>query len=163
DYNGPEQDGVSMFQVTQHNGARFSAADAYLRPAMTRPNLEVRTKVSVQGVELEGDRAVGVRIARGRKGSEVVRAGREVILAAGAIGPPQLVVLAGIGAAEELRAAGVAARHELPGVGRNLQDHPFVTMIWEVSGEDTLYGADGPKHLLEWLLRRSGKLTSTVA
>ena len=57
----------------------------------------------------------------------------------------------------------MAARHELPGVGRNLQDHPFVTVIWEVSGEDTLYGADKPKSLAEWLLRRSGKLTSTVA
>ncbi len=95
--------------------------------------------------------------------SEVVRAEREVILAAGAIGSPQLLLLSGIGETEELRAAGVAPRHELPGVGRNLQDHPFVTLIWEVSGEDTLYGADKPKPLLEWLLRRSGKLTSTVA
>jgi choline dehydrogenase len=163
DYNGPEQDGVSMFQVTQRNGQRFSAADAYLRPALTRPNLEVRTNVSVQGVELEGERATGVRIRRGRRGSEVVRAAREVILAAGAIGSPQLLLLSGVGAGDELRAAGVTARHELPGVGRNLQDHPFVTAIWEVSDEDTLYGADKPKSLAEWLLRRSGKLTSTVA
>ena len=66
DYNGPEQDGASMFQVTQSNGARFSAADAYLKPVMSRPNLEVRTNVTVLGVELEGDRAVGVRIRRGR-------------------------------------------------------------------------------------------------
>jgi choline dehydrogenase len=163
DYNGPEQDGVSMFQVTQRNGQRFSAADAYLRPAMTRPNLEVRTKVAVQGVELDGDRAVGVRISRGRRGSEVVTAAREVILSAGAIGSPQLLLLSGIGAGEELRAAGVAPRHELPGVGRNLQDHPFVTAIWEVSDTTTLYGADKPKPLAEWLLRRSGKLSSTVA
>ena len=69
----------------------------------------------------------------------------------------------GIGAPEELRAAGVEVRHELPGVGRNLQDHPFVTVLWEVSDEDTLYGADKPKPLAEWLLRRSGKLSSTVA
>ncbi|HEY7835818.1 MAG TPA: GMC family oxidoreductase N-terminal domain-containing protein [Solirubrobacteraceae bacterium] len=163
DYNGPEQDGVSMFQVTQRNGQRFSAADAFLRPAMTRPNLEVRTKVAVHGVELDGDRAVGVRISRGRGGSEVVTAGREVILSAGAIGSPQLLLLSGIGAGEDLRAAGVAPRHELPGVGRNLQDHPFVTAIWEVSDTDTLYGADKPKPLAEWLLRRSGKLSSTVA
>ena len=163
DYNGPEQDGVSMFQVTQKDGRRFSAADAYLRPAMTRPNLEVRTNVEVQGVELEGGRAVGVRVGRGRSGSELVRAGREVILSAGAIGSPQLLLLSGIGDAGELSAAGVTPRHQLPGVGRNLQDHPFVTAIWEVSGEDTLYGADKPKSLAEWLLRRSGKLTSTVA
>jgi len=163
DYNGPEQDGVSMFQVTQRNGQRFSAADAYLRPAMTRPNLEVRTKVQVEGIEIEGERAAGVRISRRRGAPEVVRAEREVILSAGAIGSPQLLLLSGIGAGEELRAAGVSARHELPGVGRNLQDHPFVTVIWEVSDRDTLYGADKPKPLAEWLLRRSGKLSSTVA
>ena len=128
DYNGPEQDGASMFQVTQKNGRRFSAADAYLRPALARPNLEVRTGVTALGVELEGERAVGVRLRKGRRGEELVRAEREVLLAAGAIGSPQLLLLSGIGAGEELRAAGVQARHELPGVGRNLQDHPFVTV-----------------------------------
>jgi choline dehydrogenase-like flavoprotein len=163
DYNGPEQDGVSMFQVTQRNGARFSAADAFLRPALARPNLEVRTRATVLGVELEGTRAVGVRLRSGRSGVEVVRAGREVLLSAGAIGSPQLLLLSGVGPGQELREAGVEVRHDLPGVGRNLQDHPFVTMIWEVSGTDTLYGADKPKALAEWVLRRSGKLTSTVA
>jgi choline dehydrogenase-like flavoprotein len=163
DYNGPEQDGASMFQVTQKNGRRFSAADAYLRPALSRPNLEVRTNVTVLGVELEGDRAVGVRLRRGRGGVEVVRASREVLLSAGAICSPQLLLLSGVGPADELRAAGVEVRHELGGVGRNLQDHPFLTAIWEVAGEDTLYGADKPKSLAEWVLRRSGKLTSTVA
>jgi choline dehydrogenase len=163
DYNGPEQDGASMFQVTQKNGARFSAADAYLRPALGRANLEVRTKVTVLDVELDGDRAVGVRVRKGRTGVELVRAEREVILSAGAIGSPQLLLLSGIGAPEELRAAGVAVRHALPGVGRNLQDHPFVTALWEVSDTETLYGAEKPKALAEWLLRRSGKLSSTVA
>ncbi len=163
DYNGPEQDGVSMFQVTQKNGKRFSAADAYLRPALGRPNLEVRTRVGVLGVELSGKRAVGVRLRKGRSGEELVRAKREVLLCAGAIGSPQLLLLSGIGASDELRAAGVEPRHELPGVGRNLQDHPFVTMLWEVSDRETLYGADKPKALAEWLLRKSGKLSSTVA
>jgi choline dehydrogenase-like flavoprotein len=163
DYNGPEQDGASVFQVTQRNGARFSAADAYLRPALARPNLRVRTKATVLGVELDGDRAVGVRIGRRGGGSELVRAEREVLLSAGAINTPQLMLLSGIGAPDELRAAGIQARHELPGVGRNLQDHPFVTVLWEVSDTNTLYGADKPRHLAEWLLRRSGKLTSTVA
>jgi len=163
DYNGPEQDGASMFQVTQRNGQRFSAADAFLRPVLGRPNLEVRTNVTVLGVELEGDRAVGVRVREGRRGESLVRAGAEVLLAAGAINSPQLLLLSGIGAGEELRAAGVQPRHELPGVGRNLQDHPFVTAIWEVSDQQTLYGADKPKPLAEWLLRRSGPLTSTVA
>jgi choline dehydrogenase len=163
DYNGPEQDGVSMFQVTQKNGKRFSAADGYLRPALARPNLEVRTNVTVLGVELDGDRAVGVRVAKGRGGVEIVRAEREVLLSAGAIGSPQLLLLSGIGPRGDLQSAGVEVRHELPGVGRNLQDHPFVTLIWEVSDRNTLYGADKPKPLAEWLLRKSGPLTSTVA
>ena len=163
DYNGPEQDGVSMFQVTQRNGARMSTADAFLRPALKRPNLELRTRTSVLGIELEGDRAVGVRLRKGRSGEELVRATSEVLLSAGAINSPQLLLLSGIGPAEELRAAGVEPRVELPGVGRNLQDHPFVTVIWEVSDRRTLYGADSPRHLAEWLLRRSGPLSSTVA
>jgi len=163
DYNGPEQDGASMFQVTQKNGTRFSAADAYLRPVLTRPNLEVRTNATVLGIELDGDRAAGVRLRKGRSGMETVRAQREVILSAGAIGSPQLLLVSGIGAPRELRAAGVEVRHELAGVGRNLQDHPFVTVLWEVSDQHTLYGADKPKPLAEWLLRRSGKLSSTVA
>jgi len=163
DYNGPEQDGAAMFQVTQRDGARFSAADAYLRPALARPNLEVRTGVTALGLEMEGERAVGVRLRRGRSGVEVARAGREVLVCAGAIGSPQLLLLSGIWAGEELRAAGVQPRHELPGVGRNLQDHPFVTILWEVSDRQTLYGADRPWALAEWLARRSGKLSSTVA
>jgi choline dehydrogenase-like flavoprotein len=162
DYNGPEQDGVSMFQVTQLRGKRFSAADAFLRPVLSRPNLELRTRVSVLGVELEGTRVVGVRLRRGGSGEERVSAG-EVLLCAGAINSPQLLLLSGIGPAEELAAAGVTPRHDLRGVGRNLQDHPFVTMIWEISDRQTLYGADRPKPLAEWLLRRSGPLTSTVA
>jgi choline dehydrogenase len=163
DYNGPEQDGCSLFQVTQKDGRRFSAADAYLRPALTRPNLQVHTKATVLGVELRDQRAVGVRLRRGRKGVETVRAAREVLLCAGAIGSPQLLLLSGIGPADELREAGVQARHHLPGVGRNLQDHPFVTMLWEVTDRHTLYGAEKPKALAEWLLRKSGKLSSTVA
>jgi choline dehydrogenase-like flavoprotein len=162
DYNGPEQDGASMFQVTQQNGRRWSAADAFLRPVLRRPNLEVRIKATVLGVELDGNRAVGVRLRRGR-GEEVVRAEREVVLAAGAIGSPQLLLLSGIGPADDLKQVGVPVRHDLPGVGRNLQDHPFVTIIWEVNDQQTLYGADKPKPLAEWLLRRSGPLTSSVA
>jgi len=162
DYNGPEQDGVAMFQVNQRDGRRWSAADAFLRPALKRPNLEVMTRTRVLRVELERDRAVGVRIARGRR-ERSIRAEREVILSAGSIQSPQLLLLSGIGLADDLRAVGVDARHDLPGVGRNLQDHPFVTLIWEVSDQNTLYGADKPKPLAEWVLRRTGPLTSSVA
>ena len=84
-------------------------------------------------------------------------------VAPGAIGSPQLLQLSGIGAPEELRAVGVDVRHALPGVGGNLQDHPFVTVIWEVSDTDTLYVAEQPRFLAEWVLRRTGPLSSTVA
>ncbi len=163
DYNGPEQDGVSLFQVLQSRGRRFSAADAYLRPAQRRENLEVRSGVSVLGLQLSGDRVTGVRIRRGRSGEEVVCAGREVLLSAGAIGSPQLLALSGIGAADELRDVGIDCRHELPGVGGNLQDHPVVSVLYAVDDPDTLYSAEQPRYFAEWLLRRSGPLTSTVA
>jgi choline dehydrogenase-like flavoprotein len=127
DYNGPEQDGVSMFQVNQWRGRRFSSADAFLAPAAKRANLTIRTKTTVAGIEFEGSRAVGVRVAgRGRSDVELIRAEREVVLSAGAIGSPHLLQLSGIGAPDDLRAAGVSVRHALAGVGRNLQDHPFV-------------------------------------
>jgi choline dehydrogenase len=163
DYNGPEQDGVAMFQVNQRDGRRWSAADAFLRPALKRPNLEVMTRTRVLRVEFEGDRAVGVRIASGRGRERSIRAEREVILSAGTIQSPQLLLLSGIGSADDLRAVGVEARHDLPGVGRNLQDHPFVSLIWEVTDQNTLYGADKPKPLAEWVLHRRGPLTSSVA
>jgi choline dehydrogenase-like flavoprotein len=163
DYNGPEQDGVSMFQVTQREGRRWSAADAFLRPALKRPNLTVVTGALVTGVELEGTRAVGVRYQDSRGRSQLARADREVVLAAGAIGTPQILQLSGIGPADDLQSVGVEVRHDLPGVGRNLQDHPFVTLIWEVSDQKTLYGADKPRGLAEWALRRTGPLSSSVA
>jgi choline dehydrogenase-like flavoprotein len=162
DYNGPEQDGVSMFQVNQWGGKRFSSADAFLRPVMDRPNLEVRTRATVLGVQLEGDRAVGVRLRRGRRGSELVRGG-EVVLSAGAINSPQILQLSGIGAPEDLQAVGVEVRHVLPGVGGNLQDHPAIALNFEVSDQDTLYVAEKPRAVAEWLLRRTGPLSSTVA
>ena len=163
DYNGPEQDGVAMFQVTQKNGRRWSAADAYLRPALKRGNLEVVTGAQVLGFELDGGAVTGVRYKAGRGAEQVARPEREVLLSAGAIGSPQLLLLSGIGPADELSALGIAVKHDLPGVGKNLQDHPFITMNYEVTDTDTLYQADKPKNLAEWVLRRSGKLTSTVA
>ena len=163
DYNGPEQDGASMFQVTQRNGRRCSAADAFLRPVRARPNLEVRTGRTAVAVELEGRRAVGVRLQDRRRLQELVPAGREVLLCAGALNTPQILMLSGIGPGGDLGRAGVRVRHDLPGVGRNLQDHPCVTLLWEVSDQHTLYGAEKPRFLAEWLLRRSGPLTSTVA
>jgi choline dehydrogenase-like flavoprotein len=163
DYNGPEQDGASMFPVTQKTGRRWSAADAYLRPALKRPNLEVITGARVLGLELEGERVTGVRYHAGRGAERVTRPGREVLLSAGSIGSPQLLLLSGIGPADELAKVGVEVRHDLPGVGKNLQDHPFLPVNFEVCDSETLWGADQPRELAEWVLRRSGKLTSPVA
>jgi choline dehydrogenase len=163
DYNGPEQDGAALVQVTQRNGRRWSAADAYLRPAMGRSNLEVVTGAHALGVRLEGARATGVRYRERRGRERLATAEREVILAAGAIGSPQLLMLSGIGPADELRDVGVDVRVDLPGVGRNLHDHPYVTCVWDLPQGGSLADAEKPKALLEWLLRRTGPLTSTVA
>ena len=117
DYNGPEQDGAALAQVTQRNGRRWSTADAYLRPAQDRPNLEIRTGVHVARIALEGDRAVGVVLRDGRGREETVRAEREVLLSAGAIGSPQLLMLSGIGPADHLREVGVDVALDSPNVG----------------------------------------------
>jgi choline dehydrogenase len=114
-------------------------------------------------VELEGGRAAGVRYRARRGGEQVARAEREVILAAGALGSPQLLMLSGIGPAEHLREVGIPVAQDLPGVGGNLQDHPYVPCVWESTVGGSLADAEKPKALLEWLLRRTGPLTSTVA
>jgi choline dehydrogenase-like flavoprotein len=162
DYNGPEQDGAALVQVTQRNGRRWSTADAYLRPGRRRRNLSVLDRAHVLGIEVEGGRATGVRYRR-RGREQVVRAGREVILSAGALASPQLLMLSGIGPAEQLRGLGIPVVADLPGVGENLQDHPYVVSVWDVPGGGSLADAESPKALLEYLLRRSGPLTSSVA
>jgi choline dehydrogenase len=162
DCNGPEQDGAALVQVTQRGGRRWSTADAYLRPARKRENLSVITGAQVLGVELQGSRAVGVRYRR-RGRERVVRAGRETILCAGAIASPQLLMLSGIGPAGQLHALGIEVAADLPGVGENLQDHPYLVTVWDLPGGGSLADAEKPRALLEYLLRRSGPLTSTVA
>ena len=113
-------------------------------------------------MQIQGGRATGV-VCQGRFGREhVLEARREVILAAGAFGSPQLLMLSGIGPAEQLRALGIDVEVDAPEVGENLQDHPFNTVVCEVEA-DSLVDAEHPRYLAEWLLRRSGPLTSTVA
>lgn len=121
DFNGPEQAGFGFYQVTQRDGARWSAAVAYLRPARDRTHLHVRTRVLVERIVIEHGRAVGVQL-RHANGSEIVRAGN-IILAAGAINSPQLLMLSGIGPADHLREHGISSVAHLPGVGAGLQDH----------------------------------------
>src|SRR3954447_2175029 len=163
DYNGPEQDGCSVVQVTQRNGRRFSAADAYLKPARGRPNLDVLTGAQVARLEIDDGRVTGVRFRDKRGREDLARADREVILSAGALGSPQLLMLSGLGPADHLHEHGIDVVADLPGVGGNLQDHPYAICIWDMPGGGSLKDAEKPKYLLEWLLRGSGPLSSTVA
>lgn len=122
DYNGWQQEGFGPMHMTVKNGVRWSTANAYLKPAMQRPNLHVVTHAVSRRVLLEGTKAVGVEYQRGQSVQQV-RAKREVILSAGSIGSPHLLQVSGIGPAGVLREAGIEVKHELPGVGENLQDH----------------------------------------
>jgi choline dehydrogenase-like flavoprotein len=133
DFNGATQAGVGFYQLTQRNRRRSSAAMAYVEPARSRPNLTVRTGAAVTRIVLEGRRAVGVEIA----GNEVIRADREVIISSGAMGSPKLLLQSGIGPAAHLRSVGVEVRHDLPGVGENLQDHLDLFVIAECTGDHT--------------------------
>ncbi len=126
DVNGPVQDGISYFQLTVKDGRRWSAAMAYLRPALGRPNLRVETGAHAEALLFDGRRATGVRYRQGGATHEA-RAAREVILCGGTVNSPQLLELSGIGDPAVLAAAGIPVRHALPGVGANLQDHYVVS------------------------------------
>jgi choline dehydrogenase-like flavoprotein len=122
DFNGAEQEGVGHYQYTVRDGRRWSAADAFLHPARARANLTIATGAHALGLVVQGGRATGVRYVVGGQ-EKVAEAAREVILAGGAIGSPELLLRSGIGPAEHLRSVGVPVVHDLPGVGENLQDH----------------------------------------
>jgi len=162
DFNGAEQDGAALYQVTQKNGARWSAADGYLQPARERSNLTVLTGAHATRVLMEGKRAVGVAFLRGGVAEEA-RADREVILAGGTVNSPQLLMLSGIGPASELKAAGISPMHDLPGVGKNLQDHPMVSVGYLCTQKISLDGAETLGNFLRWLVWKNGPLASNVA
>lgn len=142
DFNGPEQTGAGLFQVTQfHNGPRkgrrCSAAAAYLHPVLHRPNLTVLTGAVAERIVIEDRRAKGL-ILRHNHRRLTIMARREVILSAGAFGSPQLLMLSGIGPESELRQHGIPVQHALPGVGQNLQDHLDHTLIWQSLRRDVV-------------------------
>jgi choline dehydrogenase len=159
DVNGFRQEGFAAFDRNVHDGRRLSAARAYLHPAMQRPNLDVETGSLTTRILFEGGRAVGVEYARRGRGTRRVRAG-EVVLCGGAINSPQLLQLSGVGAADDLRALGVDVVHDVPGVGKNLQDHLEVyvqhSCTQPVSMAPYFAMRNRPKVGLEWLLRKSG-------
>lgn len=168
DFNGPSQDGVGYFQVTQKNGERWSAARAYLTPEVrARHNLRIETDTRVLRILFAGRRAAGV--ACRQKGREIaLRAKAGVVLAAGAFQSPQLLMLSGIGPGEELARHGLPVLRDLPGVGQNLQDHVDFILLYKVD-DPTLPGVSlrGGAHLLReigrWRRERRGMLTTNFA
>jgi choline dehydrogenase len=159
DYNGRQQEGFGAMEMTVWKGQRWSAASAYLRPALKRGNVALKTRALARRIVFEGKRAVGVEYEQGGK-VEVARARREVILAASSINSPKLLQLSGVGNAEHLKAAGVAPVHHLPGVGENLQDHLEIYFQVRCKEPVTLNAKLGliSKGLIgaQWLFFRSG-------
>jgi choline dehydrogenase-like flavoprotein len=158
--NQASPEGFSQTLVTQRRGARWSTADAYLKPALRRQNLKLLTESTVTRVLFDGNRAVGVELdTDGRR--QVVRARREVLLCAGAINTPQLLMLSGIGDRDQLAEHGIESVHHAPEVGANLFDHLVVPLGFDAH-RDTLFAAEKPLELVNYLARRRGKLTSNV-
>jgi choline dehydrogenase len=161
DFNGAAQEGFGPFQVTQKRGARHSAAAAFIRPALRRPNLAIHTEACVTRILLEKNRATGVAFIREGKSIEA-RAEREVILSGGAVNSPQLLMLSGLGPADHLTSLGIPVTVDLPGVGENLQDHLLLALTYASRKAVTLAGAETIANLLKYLLLKRGPLTSNI-
>jgi choline dehydrogenase len=138
DFNGARQEGFGPYQMTIRNGARCSAAAAYLHPALGRPNLTAETGARISRIIIENGRAVGVEFVQRGQTRQAVADG-EVLLAAGAVQSPQILQLSGVGEADSLRAVGVSVVNDLPGVGANLQDHLDLSLCWETPGVKTAF------------------------
>ncbi len=161
DFNGAEQEGAGLYQVTCKGGRRWSTNEGYLKPARGRANLTVATGAFATRIELEGDRASGVTFRQ--SGAEhTVHATREVLLSGGAINSPQLLMLSGIGPGNHLAGLGIDARVDLAGVGANLQDHPVVPMLWHTRGTTDLAQLSNVRNFARWKARGTGPLSSNV-
>ncbi len=167
DFNGPRQEGAGAYQITVRGGRRCSAATGYLKPARGRRNLTVRTDAQALRILVENGRAVGVEVGpKGGGATETIRAESEVILASGAIGTPKLMMLSGLGPADDLRAHGIDVVADLPGVGQNLHDHFGIDLVYELSGP---YSFDKYNKLhwmlwagAEYLLFKKGPVASNI-
>ncbi len=169
DFNGAQQDGAGPYQVTHRNGERYSAAKAYLTPAVRqRPNLQVLTGARATRVLMEGHRAVGVEV-RQRGATHTLHARREVLLSAGALQSPQLLMLSGIGPGAQLQQHGITVLHDLPGVGEHLHDHMDVVQVVDAPHLKDLFGLSPAgawrvlRGIFEWRRQRSGMLTTNFA
>jgi choline dehydrogenase len=168
DYNGAEQFGAFMYQVTHKGGERCSAAKGYITPNLGRANLAVKMHTHTTRILLEGRQARGVAYTQGGQAKEA-RARREVIVCAGAFGSPQLLMLSGLGPAEQLQRLGIQVAHNLPGVGQNLQDHIDHVQTWRIASDTQSFGvslsgtAKVTQGILDWRNHRRGMLTTTYA
>jgi choline dehydrogenase-like flavoprotein len=168
DFNGETQEGVGLYQVTQHKGRRWSSARAFLSKAKGRPNLRIITGARATRIILEGRKAVGVTYAKRGKLVDLRTSGGEAILSGGAVNSPQLLLLSGIGGAAELNALGIPVVVDIPAVGKNLQDHLDITIMHEANDRTPIGIAPSfiPRALagaLSYALLRKGFLTSNVA
>jgi choline dehydrogenase len=162
DFNGDEQDGVGLYQVTQRGGMRASAAVAYLHPAEQRPNLTVMPYMLVHRVLFDGTRAVGVEASQLGQLQEL-RAEREVILCGGAYNSPQLLMLSGVGPAEHLTMREIEVLLDQPQIGENLSDHPATQLVWTTPEPESLLLALEPEALEEFEATQTGPFTSNLA
>ena len=166
DYNSGDQEGVAYYQRTIRNGRRWSAAHAFLRPAMKRPNLHVLSNALVERITFEGTRATGIRFRRyGQR--RTAHAARELVLSAGAIGTPHLLQISGVGPAHHLRDIGVAVHFDITGVGQGLQDHYAVRVATRVKRQLTLNerarGLRLGYELAKWVTRGTGLIAFSPA
>ncbi|MFZ1741770.1 MAG: GMC family oxidoreductase N-terminal domain-containing protein [Pontixanthobacter sp.] len=167
DFNGERQDGFGIYQVTQRNGERWSAARAYIEPLRDMANLDIRTNTLVEKLIVTEGRVTGVAIKRGRK-REVIKARGGVILSAGAFNSPQILMASGIGPAAHLREHGIDVVHNAPEVGNNLQDHIDYVSSWETESKDpigdSLAGtARMARAIVEHRRKRTGIMTTPYA
>ncbi|OQW92894.1 MAG: GMC family oxidoreductase [Beggiatoa sp. IS2] len=165
DFSGAKQEGIGYYQVTQKNGQRCSAAVAYLNPIKNRPNLTILTKSLAHKVLFEGKRAIGVEYSRGRQITRAL-ADKEVILSGGAINSPHVLLLSGIGPADQLKKVGIPVLQDLPGVGKNLQDHLDACTLYQcvkpITYDSIRYLKEIPVGIQYYLFRK-GPGTSNIA
>ena len=167
DYNGAEQEGVGFFQLTSHKGRRCSAAVAYLNPVKSRENLQVITHAQVEKVIVEGKRATGVTYTDRSGNLQTVKARKEIVLSGGAINSPQILMLSGIGEAAQLAENGIEVVQDLPGVGKNMQDHLQARLVYkcnEPTLNDEVSSLFGQARIgLKYLMFRAGPMTMAAS
>ncbi len=161
DFNGAEQDGFGTYQVTQKGGKRHSTAAAFLKPALARPNLTVKTNALVTRLVVESHRVTAVEYTHEGR-AERERVGNEAILCGGAINSPQVLMLSGIGPVNHLKSLGITPVHDLPGVGENLQDHLFLSIAYACTKPISLASAEKLGSIANFLIFKRGPLTSNI-